>query len=81
MQFTITIPDAQVQRVADWIRSTLPDTDPLDTELPASYTNAELLAEFQTQIRKWIKGEVQQYELLEQHKAVYDAYTQIDVTD
>lgn len=79
MQFTINIPDAQVQRVADMVRSKLPAED-LDNQ-PITYSNAVLLAEFKRQIRQWIKGEVQQYELLEEHKNVFANYTPIDATD
>jgi len=79
MQITFNIPDAQVPRIADWVRDTLPaETDP---GVPITYTNAELLAEFKVRVRRWIQGEVQQHELLEQHKQVFAAYTQIEVTD
>lgn len=79
MQITFNIPDAQVPRIADWIRSTLAEID--EQGNPVQYTNAELLAEFKRQVQRWIKGEVQQHELLEQHKAIFANYTQIDVTD
>ena len=78
MQFTFNIPDAQVPRVRAWVQSRYPDINP---ETDAPYTNAELLALFKTAIREWIKGEVQQYELLQEHEAVYQNYTRIDVED
>jgi hypothetical protein len=82
MLFTFDIPDAQVERVKDWMRKeTDPGIDP-ETELPnPPLTDAELLAEFKRKVRRWIKGEVQQYELLEQHEAIFATYTQIDVED
>ena len=81
MQFTINIPDAQVGRVAEWVRATLPEFEDGDGSPPITYTNAELLAEFKRRIRNWVRGEVQQYELLKEHEAVFAAYTEIDVTE
>lgn len=83
MDITITIPDAQVPRVTAFVRSKFPDAaeiNPATGEPHGEPTNAELLAEFKNLIRQWVKGEVQQYELLEQHKVVFDAYTPIDPT-
>lgn len=83
MQFTFNIPDAQVPRVAAWVRSTLPEDLGLDVDgnpVPEP-TNAELLVIFKNLLRNWIKREVQQYELLEQHKTVFANYTQIDVQE
>jgi len=80
MQFTINIPDAHVQRVADWIRGTLPEFED-GTVDPIAYTNAELLLEFRRQIRRWIREEVQQHELLAEHEQVFQQYTPIDVED
>lgn len=79
MQFTINIPDAQVQRVADWIRGTLPATAE-DDITPITYTDAELLAEFKRQIARWVKDQVQQHELLEQHEQIFQQYSPIDVS-
>lgn len=82
MQFTFDIPDAQVPRIKDWMLSvTDPGVDPETGEPNPPLTDAELLAEFKLRIRRWIKGEVQQYELLKEHEAIYAGYTQIDVTD
>jgi len=80
MDITITIPDQHIQRVAAMVRSKLPtDIDP-DTEEPYVFTNEELIVEFKRMITRYIKGEVQQYELLEQHKAVFDSYTPLEPT-
>jgi hypothetical protein len=81
MDITITIPDAQLPRVTAYVRSKfLLEPDPETGEVPPEPTNQELIAEFKRIIRLYIKGEVQQYELLEQHKASFDAYTPIDPT-
>ena len=78
MNITITIPDQHVQRVADFVRSELPELD--ENQQPIEYTNAELLAEFKQKLREQIKGWVQQYELLEQHKQVFEAYSPLETT-
>lgn len=80
MQFTINIPDEQMPRVEAWVESLF---DPLDENgNPVTPpTQAEKLAEFKHRIKRFIKGEVQQFELLEQHKSIFETYTQIDVTD
>jgi hypothetical protein len=82
MQITFNIPDDQVFRVKDWMRKeTDPGIDP-DTELPnPPLTDAELLAEFKRKLQRWIKGEVQQFELLRQHEDIFATYTQIDIQD
>ncbi|MHC4302440.1 MAG: hypothetical protein ACYS7Y_34710 [Planctomycetota bacterium] len=82
MQITFNIPDDQVFRVKDWMRKeTDPGIDP-DTELPnPPLTDAELLAEFKRKLQRWIKGEVQQFELLKQHEDIFATYTQIDIQD
>ena len=81
MDITITIPDAQLPRVTAYVRSRFDlQADPVTGEVPPEPTNAELLAEFKRIITRYIKAEVQQYELLEQHKAVFDAYAPIDPT-
>jgi len=77
MQITFNIPDAQVSRISDWIRGTMPaESEP---GVPINYTNAELLAEFKGRIRRWIKGEVQQYELLKEHETIFANYISIDI--
>lgn len=82
MQITFNIPDDQVFRVKDWMRKeTDPGIDP-ETQLPnPPLTDAELLAEFKRKLQRWIKGEVQQYELLKQHEDIFATYTQIDIQD
>ena len=53
MQFTINIPDDQVQRVADWIKETRFQVDE-QVQPPAPVpTNAELLAEFKRLKKKF----------------------------
>lgn len=84
MIISFDIPDAQVPRVTAWVRSLFPDAaeiDPGTGEPHGDPTNAELLAEFKAQVRNWIKGQVQQYELLEEHKQVFANYTPIEPTD
>ena len=84
MQFTFNIPDAQVQRVRDWVRSEFPDAadiNPATGEPFGEPDPATLIAEFKGKIRNWIKGQVQQYELLQQHEQVYQNYTSLDVED
>jgi hypothetical protein len=82
MQITFNIPDDQVHRVQDWMRKeTDPGEDP-ETGLPnPPLSDAELLAEFKRKLQRWIKGEVQQYELLKQHEDIFATYTQIDIQD
>jgi hypothetical protein len=82
MQITFNIPDDQVFRVKDWMRKeTDPGEDP-DTGLPnPPLSDAELLAEFKRRLQRWIKGEVQQFELLKQHEDIFATYTQIDIQD
>lgn len=81
MDITITIPDAQLPRVTAFVRSKFDlQADPVTGEVPPEPTNAELLDEFKRILRRYVKAEVQQYELLEQHKVVFDAYTPIDPT-
>lgn len=81
MDITITIPDAQVSRVTAFVRSKfLLEPDPETGEMPPEPTNAELLAEFKRLIRQWVKGEVQQFELLQEHERVYAEYTPIEPT-
>lgn len=79
MIVSFNIPDAQVSRIADWIRDTMPALD--ENQNPITYTNAELLAEFKLRVKRWIRGEVQQYELLKEHEAIFAQYAQIDVTE
>ena len=74
MQFSFNIPDAQVPRLREFLLSKTAPDDP-----PA--TDQELMANFRKMIRSWIKSEVQQYELMKEHEASYQNYTQIDVTD
>lgn len=84
MQFTFDIPDDQVDRVKAWVRTRFPAADEIDGETGLPYgepTNAELIADFKFQIRRWVKEQVQQYELLEQHKTIFQSYTQIDMED
>lgn len=78
MQITLNIPDAQIPRIKPWVEKFMPQ-DENGVMLP--YTNAELLAKFKELLRNYIKGEVQQHELLAQHEAIYTNYSQIDVTD
>lgn len=82
MDITITIPDAQVPRVTAFVRSKfdLSEPDPITGEMPPEPTNAELLAEFKRMIRLWVKGEVQQFELLQEHERVFSEYSPIDPT-
>ena len=81
MDITITIPDAQVPRVTAFVRSKfLLEPDPETGEMPPEPTNAELLAEFKRLIRLWVKGEIQQFELLQEHERIYAEYTPIDPT-
>jgi hypothetical protein len=81
MQITFNIPDAQVPRIKAWMLSRhVQELDAEGNPLPLP-TDAELLAEFKLSVRRWIKGEVQQYELLKEHDRVYAEYTQIDVTE
>lgn len=79
MNITITIPDQHVQRVADMVRSELPDTDPVTGD-PIDWTNQDLIVEFKQKLREQIKAWVQQYELLEQHKQVFENYTPLETT-
>jgi hypothetical protein len=44
-------------------------------------TDAELLYEFKQKIKRWVKGEVQQFELLREHENLFASYIQIDVQD
>ncbi len=84
MQFTFNIPDEQLPRVKAWVRTRFPAADEINNETGEPYgepTDAELLADFKFQIRRWVKDQIQQHELLEQHKQVFDQYTQIDMTD
>ena len=78
MQFTFNIPDAQVPRVRAWVASMYPEINTA-TDLP--YTNAEYLQLFKEHIRDWVKNQVQQYELLQEHEAIYQNYTRLDVED
>lgn len=79
MIVSFDIPDAQVPRIAAWIRTELGSEDEFGN--PVTWTDAEVLAQFKHKVRQWIKGEVQQYELLKEHEASFQNYTQIDVTD
>lgn len=84
MQITFDIPDAQVPRVTAWVRSLFPDAaeiNPATNEPNGEPTNQELLAEFKQQIRNYVKGQVQQYELLQEHETIFANYTQIDIED
>lgn len=84
MQITFNIPDAQVPRVTAWVRSLFPDAAEINEATNEPYgepTNQELLAEFKLQIRNWVKGQVQQYELLQEHETIFQQYTQIDIED
>ena len=78
MQFSFTIPDAQVPRVRAWIAAKYP---PVNSATEQPYTNAEYLALFKEHIREWVKSEVQQHELLEQHEQVFQNYVRLDVDD
>ncbi len=80
MQFTFTIPDAQIPRIEAWIESKFLNEDDEGNPVPPP-TQQEKLAEFKRLVRLWIKGEVQQFELLKEHEQVFANYTQIDVTD
>ena len=81
MDITITIPDAQVPRVTAFVRSKfLLEPDPETGEMPPEPTNDELLAEFKRLIRLWVKGEIQQFELLQEHERIYAEYTPIEPT-
>lgn len=80
MQFTFNIPNAHVPRIKAWIASRFVNVDPDGNPVPPP-TDEELLAEFRQLVRDWIKGEVQQYELLKQHEDIFSQYTQIDVED
>lgn len=80
MQVTITIPDDQVPRIKDWMLTQFGTEDengnPVDPP-----TDAELLYEFKQKIKRWVKGEVQQFELLREHENLFASYTQIDIQD
>ena len=80
MQITLNIPDAQVARVKDMVatRWLLMEDGNGNRVTP---TDALLMQEFKRRIREWIKGEVQQHELLKQHEAIFAAYTPLDVTE
>lgn len=78
MIISFNIPDAQVPRIRDWMLSQLPSIDANDN--PITWTDQEILAEFKEVIRGYIRGQVQQYELLKQHEAVFAGYTPLDVT-
>lgn len=79
MQFTFTIPDAQVPRIRAWMLSELPSLDAAGN--PITWTDQQILAEFKEVVKGYIRNQVQQYELLLEHEASFQAYTQIDVTD
>lgn len=79
MIVSFNIPDAQVPRIRDWILSELPALDAEGN--PIGWTDQQILAEFKEIVKGHIRNQVQQYELLQQHEAVFQAYTPLDVTD
>ena len=79
MIVSFNIPDAQVPRIRDWMLSELPSEDAEGN--PIEWTNAQILAEFREVIKGYIRGQVQQHELLKQHEVIFAGYTPIDVTD
>jgi hypothetical protein len=80
MQVTITIPDDQVPRIKDWMLTQFATEDE-NGDPVAPPTDAELLYEFKQKIKRWVKGEVQQFELLREHENLFASYTQIDIQD
>ena len=78
MDIILTIPDAQIQRVADMVRDRLPALD--ESQQPINYTNQELLDEFKNMLRQYAKAEVQQYELLTAQQDLANNYVPIDPT-
>ena len=78
MIVSFNIPDAQVPRIREWVLSQLPALDADGN--PIEWTDQQILAEFKEIVRSHIRNEVQQHELLQQHEAVFQAYTPIDVT-
>jgi hypothetical protein len=80
MQVTITIPDDQVPRIKDWMLTQFATEDE-NGDPVAPPDDAELLYEFKQKIKRWVKGEVQQFELLREHENLFASYTQIDIQD
>jgi hypothetical protein len=81
---SITIPDVHVPRIKTWVRSYWPPAEEIDptTGLPfGDPTDAELMADFKSRLKLFVQQQVQQYELLEEHKASEANYTQIPVED
>lgn len=79
MIVSFNIPDAQVPRIRAWMLSELPELD--SDGNPIQWTDQQILLEFKEIIKGHIRNQVQQYELLKQHEAVFQAYTPLDVTD
>jgi hypothetical protein len=79
MEVTITIPPAQVDRLKAFVRSKIDvGTDPETGEPNPEPTNAELLLEFKHFLRRYIKAEVQQFELLKEHELSFQNYTPVE---
>lgn len=79
MIVSLNIPDAQVPRIREWMLSQLPSEDSEGN--PIEWTNAQILAEFREVIKGYIRGQVQQHELLKEHEAIFATYAPLDVTD
>lgn len=78
-QLTIEINNAHIPRIKQWMLDVIIGYDPDDPQGPALPTDAELLEELRSMIKLWVKDQVQDYELKQQHEDIFQQYTTIEV--